>query len=491
MDDTRPTSRQPATDQASPHLKTPMTRDSAIYWSASQGEPCPAFAPLEGHQHADVVIIGGGFTGLWSAFYLKSQAPELAVTVLEAQRFGHGASGRNGGWVVGNLAGLERHLHGLNRDRREACCRLLADNVDIIGDTLRRAGIDAEFHKGGALYAAARYPAQEAIQRDYLQHLLALGHDPRDCRWLDADELTSQARFRDARGGIFHRQVATLHPRRLINGLVRRLEQMGVVLHEDSRVTHLAEREVTTARGRVGATTVICATEGYGEQLAPLNRHLIPVQSLVIATEPLSTERWDEIGLADRPTFADASRLINYGHRTQDGRLVFGARGSYRFGARPRHTTGIDPADIAMRRDLLVDLFPALDGVEISHGWGGSLGLSRSFRPHAIHDPNKGLATAGGYAGEGVAASHLMARTLADMILGRDSELTRMPWAFAGQGLDQVIKRWEPEPLRWLAAQAITCSYAQEEKLMQQRKHLPLVSPALTRLNDIFSSIIE
>lgn len=464
---------------------------SPIYWSASHTEPARRFAPLEGAQQADVVIVGGGFTGLWTAWYLKQLAPDQHIAVVEAECFGHGASGRNGGWVIGNIAGLERHLHGLDTGTRQALCRLLGDNVDDIGAALSDADIDADFHKGGALNVAARYSAQMGFQHSYLTHLRELGFSDRDCRWLNADELTMMARFRRPFGAVFQRQVATLHPRKLIHGLVQQLAASGVQLYEQSRVTSVAERRVSTHEGSVQAQTVVIATEGYSEHLANIRRHVIPVQSLVIATEPLTNAMWDSVGLDSRPTFADASRLINYGHRTSDGRLVFGARGNYQLGAHPRHDPAISDADIAMRRDLLVDMFPALEDVTVAHGWGGSLGLSRSFRPHAILADEQGLATAGGYAGEGVAASHLMGRTLAEMILGEDSPRTRAPWAFHGTSLQEVVKRWEPEPLRWLAAQTILTSYAIEEALMSRERHLPLISPGLSWLNNAFSSVIE
>ncbi|MDW5377506.1 FAD-binding oxidoreductase [Halomonas sp. HP20-15] len=460
------------------------------FWSSTVAPRAPR-PRLEGRHKADVAIVGGGFTGLWSAYYLKTLDPALDIAVLEAERVGHGASGRNGGWVIGNLAGLERHIGALPLEERQACCRLLADNVDAIGDVLAREGIAADFNKGGALYAAARYPDQVAIQRAYLDHLHALGHGEDACYWLDADQLAEKARFRDGYGAIFHRHVATLNPAKLIAGLAEALGRLGVTIYERSRATTLASREVSTHEGAIEATTIVCATEGYAERFHDFRRHIIPVQSMVIATEPLSDETWREIGMAERPAFADASRIITYGHRSADGRLIFGARGSYRFGARVKHDQPINDAAIAMRRDLLAELFPALQEVRITHGWGGSLGLSRNFRPHAIVDRQTGIATAGGYAGEGVAASHLFGRTLAELILERETSLTDKPWAFANTSHRRLIKRWEPEPLRWLAAQAITYSYAGEEELMRRRLDAPLIKPALTRVNDYFASIIE
>ena len=461
------------------------------FWADSAPADATPRPSLEGHHVADVTIIGAGFTGLWTAYYLKTLSPGLAIRVLEAKRVGHGASGRNGGWAIGSLAGLSRLVEGLSSDERRACCRMLADNVDVIGTTLAREGIEADFHKGGAIYAAARYPGQEAIQRAYLDHLHALGHAEEDCYWLDAAALEEQARFRNPRGGVFQRDCATLHPRKLLQGLAATLEAMGVAIHKCSRVRSLQPRCVTTDLGHIQTGMTVCATEGYSADLHDVRRYVQPVQSLVIATEALPASRWAEIGMSGRPAFADASRLINYGHRTADGRLVFGARGNYRFGGRPKRDQEISTKEVQLRHDLLVDMFPALEGVKITHGWGGSLGLSRRFRPHALIDRASGLATAGGYAGEGVAASHLFARTLADMLLERDTARTHAPWAMDGTHLSRGLKRWEPEPFRWLGAGLITLSYASEEALLQRRRSLGIVRPALRRLNDAFASLIE
>ncbi|WP_136069088.1 NAD(P)/FAD-dependent oxidoreductase [Modicisalibacter radicis] len=464
---------------------------SCNFWTSMLPERPSSRPRLAEDVQADVVIVGAGFTGLWTAYYLKRLAPEREIVVLEAERVGHGASGRNGGWVIGNLAGLERHIGSLPREERRGCCALVADNVDEIGRVLAREQIDADYNKDGAIYAAARYRDQIAIQRGYLRQLHELGHSEADCMWLDARQLEERVRFRDGYGGIYHRQVATVNPGRLVTGLAEVVERLGVTIHEHSRATALGRHEVRTRDGSVEAATIVCATEGYADRFHDFKRHVIPVQSLVIATEPLSQATWEAVGMSERLAFSDASRLINYGHRTADGRIVFGARGNYRFGARPKDDQAISDDAIRMRRDLLVDLLPALEGVRIDYGWGGSLGLSRNFRPHAIFDRASGLATAGGYAGEGVAASHLFGRTLADLILGRDTELVHMPWAFIDASHRQLIKRWEGEPLRWLAAQAITYSYAGEEALMRRDRPAPLIKPAMKRVNDYFASIIE
>ncbi|MEC9481860.1 MAG: FAD-dependent oxidoreductase, partial [Halomonas sp.] len=294
------------------------------FWLSTLPAAPASRSRLEGQKQADVAIVGAGFTGLWTAYYLKTLASQLDIVVLEAERVGYGASGRNGGWVIGNLAGLERHIGTLPLETRRACCRLLADNVDALGQVLAREAIAADFNKGGAIYAAARYPDQIAIQRDYLRHLHELGHDEDACRWLDAGQLAERVRFRKAYGGIFHRHVGTVNPARLVHGLAGVLERLGVTIFEASRAIGIERHTVTTDHGAIEAPMIACATEGYAQRFHDFKKHVIPIQSMVITTEPLPASVWQQIGMAERPAFADASRIITYGHRTADDRLVFG-----------------------------------------------------------------------------------------------------------------------------------------------------------------------
>lgn len=469
------------------------TLDAASnYWVDSAGD-AEWRPPATGRHEADVVIVGAGFTGLWTAYYLAEQRPELEIVVLEGETVGHGASGRNGGWVIGNLAGLDRLIGDLAVPERRALCAQLAENVDQIGRITEREAIDAEFHKGGSLDAAARYPEQVAIQEAHRAALIELGHAADDCLWLDGPALAERAAFRNGYGALFFRHTATVHPMKLVRGLARAVERRGVTIHERSRVRYIAPRHVITADGaHFGARHIVQATEGYSADLAGLGHRVLSVRSLVIATEPLPEAVWARVGLADRPTFCDASRMINYGHRSRDGRLVFGARGAYPLGGAPKQGHAITPCDIEMRRRLLLDLFPDLPAdLAITHGWGGSLGLSRRFRPHAILDTKTGLATAGGYAGEGVAASHLMGRTTAELIAGEDTPRTRAPWAHPDVAADELLKRWEPEPIRWLAAQAISACYGAEESLLRRGHGDNGLTRAVMCANEGFASIIE
>lgn len=205
----------------------------ANYWRAS-APAAPPRAALAASRQADVVIVGAGFTGLWTAYYLSERNPALSIVVLEARRVGHGASGRNGGWVVGSLAGLARLVEGLAPGARAALCAQLADNVDQIGRVLAAEGIAADFNKAGILEVAARYPEQRARALARRSALLEAGHAAADCQWLAPAELAAIATFRGASGALWFRQAATVHPVELLHGLAAVLEARGVVIHEHS-----------------------------------------------------------------------------------------------------------------------------------------------------------------------------------------------------------------------------------------------------------------
>lgn len=439
------------------------------FWFNEMGDEPSIRPPLSGDIDADIVIVGAGYTGLWTAYYLKSLSPQSKVVVLEADIAGYGASGRNGGWVAGYITGLEKYLMPLPMADRRACCQALFDNVDTIGEKLKEENISADFHKGGVLYAAARYPEQLAAQRALLNQLYQAGHTEDDCWWLDAYELGERVRMHNGLGAVFKRHCATVNPARMVRGLAEAVEKRGVELYEKTPATAIGVGKVVTANGVVRAPIVVPALEGYSPTVKGFDRYLIPVQSLIVATEPLSDSLWDKVGLANREAFCDGSRMISYGQRSSDDRMIFGARGGYVYGGKPRSQFSLEDKEFRMREQLLYDLFPMLKDVSITHGWGGSLGMPRNFAPHAIFDRASGLATAGGYGGQGVGPAHLFGRTLADLILGRETELTHMPWVFNQDSALKTLRRWEPEPFRWLTSEIIIKSFTWEENLCQKK----------------------
>ncbi len=199
----------------------------------------------------------------------------------------------------------------------------------------------------------------------------------------------------------------------------------------------------------MSAGSVIRATEGYTSRIAGLRRALAPIYSLVIATEPLAPGVWERIGLRGRETFSDHRHLIIYGQRTADDRLVFGGRGApYHFGSRISEGFDADVHVFGKLRATLVELFPVLADTRVTHAWGGPLGVPRDWCASVGLDPDTRLGWAGGYVGDGVSTTNLAGRTLRDLVLDRDTELTRLPW------VGHRSPSWEPEPLRWLGVNA-------------------------------------
>ncbi|MGB3275087.1 MAG: FAD-dependent oxidoreductase [Castellaniella sp.] len=460
------------------------------FWFDALGEDVRVRPALPGPVDVDVVILGAGYTGLWTAYYLKSLAPSLSVTILEAETAGFGASGRNGGWLKGSMAGEDMYLSDQPAERRETGYRLLHGIVDHVRTVLDLENIDCGFQQGGVLFAAARYPEQLALVRAHLDRLRHAGHAEDDYRWLDAQELSRQVRMHKPYGAIFSPHCAVVHPGKLVRGLARAVERRGAVIYERTRVSTIQGNTVVTDQGVVRARWIVPALEGYAGSISSLAGTVLPVQSQIIATEPLSAAQWDEVGLESRPAFSDGGRLITYGQRSDDGRLIFGARGGYRFGARPRNDFTLSGPESALRKKLMVELFPALSNVRVTHGWGGTMGMARRFAPHAVCDRRSGIATAGGYGGGGVGAANLFGRTLADLILERDTELTQMPWVVTGASPRRALRRWEPEPLPWLVYRAVQAAYTWEENLCGAADAAPWRKALAGRISATLSKLL-
>ncbi|MCK1790346.1 NAD(P)/FAD-dependent oxidoreductase [Pseudomonas violetae] len=434
-------------------------------WMDQLDDPLTARAALEHDLDVDVAIIGAGYTGLWTAYYLKRLAPGLDIAIVEAQTAGFGASGRNGGWLMGNLLGEDRLLANLSPEDRRTSFDLLHSIPDEVEIVLDREAIDCDYRKGGALYCAARYPEQETSLRRYLDSLYQQGLTEKDYRWLSPEQLAQQIRLAKPYGGIYAPHVATIDPAKLVRGLARAVERMGVRIYENSPVTHWQSGSLRTDKAQVRSRWIVPAVEGYSVTLPALGRYQLPVQSLIVATEPLSAATWDEIGLSRGQAFSESSRQVTYGQRTADNRLVFGARGGYQFAGKLRHDFDLTRSEVELRRYLFGELFPQLKHVQITHAWGGNLGMSRRFQPHMLCDQSSGIALSGGYGGEGVGASNLGGRTLADLILQRDTELVRQPWVMPQAGL-AALRAWEPEPCRWLGYNAIIRSFVYEDQTL-------------------------
>jgi glycine/D-amino acid oxidase-like deaminating enzyme len=405
--------------------------------------------PLDGDLDVDVAIVGAGFTGLWTAYYLARADPGLRIVVLEAETAGFGASGRNGGWCSALFPASAPSLAALGgRHGALAQHSAMREAVEEVGRVLDEESVDAHFARGGTI-SLARTPAQLARARAEVEEARAWGQGEDQLRLLDAAAARGVLAGSSVHGATYTPDCAAVHPLRLVRGLADAVVRRGVRLHERTRVLSIGPGRLVTPVGVVRAGTIVRATEGYTPGLPGEHRRLVPIYSLVIATEPLGPELWDRIGLRRRETFTDHRHLIVYGQRTADDRIVFGGRGApYHFGSRVRPGFDRDEQVFRRLRQALVDLLPMLADTAVTHAWGGCLGVPRDWCASVGLDRGTGVAWAGGYVGDGVSTTNLAGRTLRDLILERDTALVRLPW------VGHQSPRWEPEPLRWLGVNA-------------------------------------
>jgi glycine/D-amino acid oxidase-like deaminating enzyme len=420
---------------------TPGYRSLSL-WHETCSESLEPRQPLEGDLAVDVAILGAGFTGLWTAIYLKQAKPELSIAVFEKEIAGFGASGRNGGWCSALFPwGPEQLERTYGHDAAVSTRRAMVETIDEIEEAIKRLEIECDFRREGTFTFARGNPQLERARAE-LDSVARFGVD-------QISELDSKA-GPQASGSlltVWDANCASLHPARLVRGLARAAERLGVRLFEQTEVLNYSSGRVVTNRGAVASSFIIDALEGYRSTLRQSRRDSIPIYSLMIATAPVADHTLDEIGLAPGATFADYRHLLIYGQRTADNRIAFGGRGApYHFGSRVKPEFDYVPRIFEHLERELKLLFPQLAYTAITHRWGGALGIPRDWHAGVSLDLATGLGRAGGYVGDGVATSNLAGRTMRDLVLGHETELTRLPW------VNHRSPRWEPEPLRFIGA---------------------------------------
>lgn len=396
-------------------------------------------------EQIELAIIGAGFTGLWTA--LLGTTPAV---LFEAEHVGFGASGRNGGWcsALFPISG-----EAIARKHGSSSAHAMLDAMRTaqreVGERAADFGIDCDWAQGGTL-VAARSPAQwDRMRQDYS----SATHWNPDLQLLSAHDMLQRVGMDGVLGGTYTPHCAALHPGRLVRGLGEAARSAGHRILERTPVlgvtSHDGWHDIYTARGSVRARTVIIATEGFTPRLRGLRRRLIPLHSLMIATQPLPRDAWDSIGLRQRETFADYRHLIIYGQRTADDRIAFGGRGApYRFGSRIDHGSAMHEATHSALWQTLVEMFPLVRDFSASHRWGGPLGVARDWWPCVEFDNRRRIGRAGGYVGDGVSTSYLAAKTLNDLMSNRSSDVARLPW------VGHRSRNWELEPMRWFGTHA-------------------------------------
>ena len=433
-----------------------MINGNVSHWWQDIGAPQPRPA-LPGDLTADVAIVGAGYTGLWTAYYLKQAKPELRIVIIEQRHVGYGASGRNGGWLTNAITGGRgQYVKSHGRDAAERFQRAMNDTVDEVIRVAAAEGIDADIKKGGE-FNVAYTPAQEARIRGFAAAEQAWKST--DLQLLEASEAKAKINVVNTRAAVWHPHSARIQPAKLAKGLADTVERMGVEIYENTRAEEITPHRVRTTHGTVSADYIVRATEGFTAGLKGLKRLWLPMNSSLIATEPLAQSVWDELNWSQGEVLGDFAHVYMYAQRTADDRIAIGGRGvPYKFGSKT-DLDGNTPEETAKTlSEILHRFFPATRGAAIDHVWSGVLGVPRDWAATVGLDRETGIAWGGGYVGTGVTTTNLSGRTITDLILGNKSELTSLPW------VNHKVRKWEPEPLRWLATKGLYAAYGMADR---------------------------
>lgn len=413
----------------------------------------PSLGTTDSDRVHDIVIVGAGFTGLWTALHIKELDPSRSVTVIDAAQPGYGASGRNGGWCSAMAPMSLDHLaHSTSAATARSFQIAMNRTVAEIGTFVDDHGISCGWSKAGTITLARSRPQMKRVE-SAIDEARRHGFGDDFLRLLGPDDITERVRVPGIVGASFSPECAVVDPLALCQGLLTVAVASGVSVHGESRLVRHRwsgsrhRLEIATPDGDIAADTdwLLFATEGFTARVEGHRREIAPLYSYMVCTEPLDEDIWDLIGWDNRETITDARRLVVYAQRTQDGRIAFGGRGApYRFASAigPRHDT--DPAVHDRIIEAMFEFFPAARGARVTHRWGGALGVARDWHAVARVDTTERTGFAGGYVGDGVALSRLAGTAMARGVLGIDDDVTRLPI------VGHLGPRWEPEPFRWL-----------------------------------------
>ena len=439
---------------------------SYSFWLETCGDDLTPRPPLDGSTDVDVAIVGAGFTGLWTAYQLLKRDPSLDVLVVEQEIAGFGASGRNGGWCVADFPlhpAILTKRYG--RDAARAVALAMIDSLDDIEQVAQEEDIDAHFSRGGGM-EIARADYDLPLLEESFEGYRSLGLDMH-VALLDKAEAEAHLRIQDMTGAFWMKEGARVQPARLARGLARAVERRGGRIAEQTTVLDYAggaPPRLITDRGDVRARrAIVMAGEAYLARLPKLRRHVIPMTSHMVVTEPLPAEVWEQIGWEGSEVLYGHGTMAGYLNHTADGRIAFGAyRGAYPYGSRITDAIDCQEAIFAHARRAARVWFPALENFEFTHAWGGVLGVPRDRMPTMGFNPRTGVALAFGYSGEGVATANLSGRVLTDLLTETDSDLTNLPMA------SHKPVPWEPEPLRAIGVNAVRRSRSRENEQVER-----------------------
>jgi glycine/D-amino acid oxidase-like deaminating enzyme len=441
------------------------------FWLEDPYEPG---APLAGDVSVDVAIIGGGFTGLWTAYFLKRADPGLRIAVIERDVVGYGASGRNGGFAMTLLnRGLNDMVKAFGDDATRTAHRAAAASVDGIGAFVAEHAVECHYERNGLLCLASDASQVPRIEAEYRQaERLGLA----GFRFLDRAAVQASVHSPTYECAVREDTCALLDPARLVRGQKRVVASLGVDVFEGTPVeaVRVEGRRVTvqTPNGLVRADQAVLATNAYSVQFPEIQRYVVPIYSYIVLTEPLTPERWNDLGWTGREGLEDRRTYLHYYRPTHDGRLLFGGEDApyyYNSGIGTQHDR--NPEVFARLRDDLRRTFPALADVRFTHEWGGPVGLTVRFVPTFGSLEGGRVHYGFGYCGHGVGPTHLGGQILADLVLGRRTERTDLCF------VRTTALAFPPEPLRYAGV-----TLARHLLLKQDREGRPKDDPWVVRM---------
>lgn len=436
-----------------------MKTGSISFWLSRNGAPTsPPTKTVDRSAHYDVAIVGGGFSGLWTAWALTQLRRDLSIAVFESECLGYGASGRNAGWLSAKQVGVRRALAQgpggkpavtAMQDRLEAA---ITEVVDILGAD----EIDA---RHGGWTQIARSSSEQRRIEQYVAEARRWGMTESSIRLISQGEAYERVHATGITGALHSPDAYVVDPVKMVFQLDRSVIEAGVEVFTTSRVSQISQNLLCLNNHRVTADKIVVATEGYSAQQHGQRRRMLPLNSSLLVTEPLTTEQWDSVGWAHSDGLASTAHTYFYGRTTADGRIVIGGRGRpYRFGSATDRNGDIDLATVRALMDVLGDLFPDVN-LEPAHAWCGVLGVTRDWSPFLDYDRQSRILRMGGYAGQGVTASYLAGLAAADLLCDRQVPLAESTW------VRPAPRPWEPEPLRWLGANGFYAVYSLADQL--------------------------
>ncbi len=459
---------------------------SAIYWL--EGLPHAPRPSLSGRVDADVAIVGGGFTALWTAHHLLEADRSLRVVILEAEEVGFGASGRNGGFA---MTLLDMSLAHLRRNHGDAAARAahvaVAESVEMIGATVAAEGIDCDWTHGGLMVVATNQGQLRRV-RDDLEAADAMGLD--GFRELGASEARAEVDSPTYLGALMEERCAVVQPAKLARGLADAVERRGATIFEATTARTIEEQgarvRIGTDGGEVVADQVVLASNAWARNLPWFSGKVVALYTYVLLTEPLSDEQWASVGWENRQGIEDKRNFVHYYRRTADGRILWGGRDGVIHAQLPGRSAirpGYDRSRVVSSRleATFRATFPQLAAVRFTHHWGGPVGITAKFLPQVGRLDGGRVHYGHGYNGHGVAPTHTVGRILAERVLGRTGPLDQLCF------VDAEEPAFPPDPLLWLSAELTRQSLLRQDRQMDADREVGDMDPWLLRVMDKLS----